>query len=368
MKVLYVTANVLGDSGANAAEIFPRLAVQAPQVDEVIVADHDRNKGFVRDRQGAEFLRLKDRGGGLRQAVRDGLRIAKKAKDRDIDIVHVFYRRQNALMVVFLRLALLVLWAKAKVLMDHRSVNLAKGGDSTRKKLLNLLMQVFAHRLAGNPLAAETNHFFLFKPADIIDLGYDALPEGDAVEPAPDAPCAIWFIGSLKPANRKSEFLIEVFDRIAARRDALTRKVEIHVAGPTRPEQKTALKANPMVTYHGMVPRAKLYDLLRAKPGVGVAFMNMEFHAPAPSLKFVEYAIMRFAIVASDTPGLRTQGRRMNLSGVDYVPEDADAWADRLIAAANGWAGLVPVWDDAPLWSYDSIFERQVLGLYARIV
>lgn len=367
MKILYVTANVLGDAGANAAEIFPRLAVAAPQVTDVIVADYDRNRGFIRDRQGAEFLRLKDRGGGVRQAVRDGLRIAKKAKDREIDVIHVFYRQQNAIMLIFLRLALIALWAKATVLMDHRSVNLARGRDATFKKLRNLVMQVFVHRLAGNPLAAETNHFFLFKPADIIDLGYDALPEGEAVEPEPDAPCAIWFIGSLKPANRKSEFLIETFAKIAERQALLARPAEIHVAGPTRPDQKKALKANPMVTYHGSLPRAELYKLLRARPGVGVAFMNEEFHAAAPSLKFVEYAIMRYAIVASDTPGLRTQGDRMNLPGVVYVPEDTERWAEALISAANDWAGLQPIWQDADLWSYTSIFERQVLGLYERI-
>jgi glycosyltransferase involved in cell wall biosynthesis len=367
MKVLYVTANVLGDPGANAAEIFPRLAVQAPQIDEVIVADYERNRSFIRDRQKAEFLRLKDYGGGVRQSLRDGMRIAKKAKDRDVDIIHVFYRQQNAVLIIFMRVALLLLWARAIVLMDHRSVNLARGANARRKKLLNLVMQVFAHRLAGNPLAAETNHYVLFKPADIIDLGYDALPEGEAVEPAANAPCTIWFIGSLKPRNRKSEFLIEIFARIAERRDALTRPVEIHVAGPTRPDQKKALMANPSVTYHGALPRAELYKLLRAKPGVGVAFMNTQFHAAAPSLKFVEYAIMRYAVVASDTPGLRTQGRRMNLPDVEYVVEDPDLWADRLIAKANGWAGLVPVWSDAELWSYTSIFERQVLGLYERI-
>lgn len=367
MKILYVTANVLGDAGANAAEIFPRLAMQAPNVSEVIVADYDRNKGFIRDKQGAEFLRLKDFGGGLRQAIRDGLRIGKKAKDRRVDVIHVFYRQQNALMLIFLRLTLLLLWARATIVMDHRSVNLARGRDATFKKLRNLIMQVFTHRLAGNPLAAETNHFFLFKPADIIDLGYDALPEGEAVEPAADAPCAIWFIGSLKPANRKSEFLIETFEKIAAQQDQLTRPVEIHVAGPTRPEQKKALKSNAMVTYHGSLPRAKLYELLRAKPGVGVAFMNHEFHAAAPSLKFVEYAIMRYAIVASDTPGLQTQGSRMNLPGVAYVAEDTSLWAQQLISAANAWDGLVPVWQDAELWSYTSIFERQVLGLYERL-
>ena len=367
MKVLYVTANVLGDAGANAAEIFPRLAVQAPAVSEVIVADYERNKGFIRDKQGAEFLRLRDYGGGVRQAFRDGLRIGKKAKDRKVDIIHVFYRQQNAIMLIFLRLTLLLLWARATIIMDHRSVNLARGRDATVKKLRNLAMQVFTHRLAGNPLAAETNHYAIFKPADIIDLGYDALPEGEAVEPPAGAPCAIWFIGTLKPANRKSEFLIETFRNIAEKRADLTRPVEIHVAGPTRPDQKKALKANPLVTYHGSLPRAKLYELLRAKPGVGVAFMNQEFHAAAPSLKFVEYAIMRYAIVASDTPGLQTQGRRMNLPGVTYVPEDPQVWADKLISAANAWHGLVPVWQDAELWSYTSIFERQVLGLYGRI-
>lgn len=367
MKVLYVTANVLGDAGANAAEIFPRLAVSSPQIEDVIVADYDHNKHVIQSRQQAEFLRLKNYGGGLNQAWRDGLRIAKKAKDRKIDVIHVFYRQKNALMVVFLRLALIIIRARATVVMDHRSVNLARGRPAIRKKLRNLLMQMFTHRLAGNPLAAETNHFVVFKPADIIDLGYDALPEGEALNPPPGQPCAIWFIGSLKPMNRKSEFLIEAFHQITQRAQDIARPIEIHVAGPARAEQEFALRMNPMVTYHGSLPRKDLYKLLRARPGIGVAFMNQEFHAAAPSLKFVEYAIMRFGIVASDTLGLRTQGQRMGLTNVDYVPEDPAIWADHLIAAANAWTGLEETWRDADQWSYTSIFERQVLELYGRI-
>lgn len=367
MKILYVTANVLGDAGANAAEIFPRLAAEAPQVSDVTVADYARNRDFIRDRQGAAFLLLAEGGGRVRQARRDAGRIARHAKEHDIDVIHVFYRQQNALMVVFLRLALIAAGARARVLVDHRSVNLTRGGRAVLKGGLNLLMQGFAHHLAGNPLAVETNHPIRFKPCHIIDLGYENLPARDAAETDASETCAIWFIGSLEHANRKSEFLLDVFDRIAAQRARLTRPVEIHVAGPTRPEQEAALRANPMVTYHGHVPRDALYALLRARPGVGVAFMNQQFHGAAPSLKFAEYALMRYAIVASDTRGLRLQGKRMNLPGVQYVAEDAEMWAQALIAAANGWKDLAPLWNDAHLWSYKSIYERQVLGLYGRL-
>lgn len=367
MRILYVTANVLGDAGANAAEIFPRLLVASGKADEIWVADYEANREFIRDTQKAEFLRLKDYGGGIWQTIRDAARIGKKAKDLDVDVIHIFYRQQNAVMTIFLRLVLLMLWARSKVLMDHRSVNLARGRAAITKKLRNFFMQFAVHHFAGNPLAVETNHWVIWKPKHIIDLGYDKLPEGEAIEPPEDAPCAIWFIGSLRPKNRKSEFLIDVFERMAARQDELTRPARIHVAGPTRKDQQQALRSNKFVTYHGSLPRAKLYELLRAKPGIGVAFMNEEFHAAAPSLKFVEYAIMRFGIVASATPGLLTQGKRMNLDDVNYVAEDPQIWADRLISAANAWSGLTPVWADADLWSYDSIFERQVLELYDRI-
>lgn len=366
MKILYVTANVLGDAGANAAEIFPKLALAADPVDHVIVADFARNRDFIRYRQFADFLRLREYKWPIRQAWQAAARIAKKVKDSDVDIIHVFYRQQNIPLIIFLRLALIVLRSNAVLLVDHRSVNLARGWRAGVKKSRNLLMQIFAHRLAGNPWAVETNHFFVFKPKHIIDLGYDKLPGGREKPPGANAPCTIWFIGSLKPKNRKSEFLIEVFDQIAAK-NTTTRPVEIHVAGPTRRAQARALNKNPMVTYHGMLPRADLYKLLREHPGIGMAFMNMEFHSYAPSLKFVEYAIMRYAIIASDTLGLRTQAKRMNLDGVIFATENSQEWAEKLIAAANDWKGLSPTWNDAPLWSYDSIFERQVIGLYERL-
>ncbi len=56
MKVLYVTANVLGDAGANAAEIFPRLAFISPEIEKVIVADFGKNRAFIREKQFGDFL------------------------------------------------------------------------------------------------------------------------------------------------------------------------------------------------------------------------------------------------------------------------------------------------------------------------
>lgn len=366
MRVLYVTANVLGDPGANAAEIFPRLAADNPAVTAVLVADYPRNRDFVETRQGATFLPLSEHSCRLRRAIGDARRIARWASVRDVDIVHVFYRRQNALMLIFLRVGLIWLGARAVLLMDHRSVNLTRGPRAVVKLALNLLMQLFAHRLAGNPCAVDSNHVLRFRPSDIIDLGYENLParHGHA---DPQGPCAIWFVGSLEHANRKSEFLLDVFDRIAAQRDGLSRPARIHVAGPTRPEQAARLRANPLVTYHGQIHRDALYALMRAHPGIGVAFMNTQFHSAAPSLKFAEYGLMRFAIVASDTRGLRLQGARMKIPCVQYVAEDARLWARTLIQTAKDWTDLTPRWETASLWSYTSIYERQVLGLYARL-
>ena len=368
MKVLYVTANVLGDAGANAAEIFPRLAITNQAVDRVIVADYGKNRHIIRDKQFCEFLRLRRPRWGRRLyvAIRNGLRIAKKSKDEGIDFIHVFYRQNSIPLVVFLRIGLFLLRGKSTIIVDHRSVNLARGRREFFKKLSNFVMQVFTHHLAGNPWAVETNHFRVFKPKHIIDLGYDSLPEGDAKELEPDQPVSIWFIGSLKPKNRKSEFLIDVFNWIT-KKEGVSDQFHIRVAGPAKPDQKQALRANPNITYHGRMPRAKLYELLRAQPGVGMAFMNMEFHSYAPSLKFCEYAIMRYSIVSSDTLGLRTQAERMNLDGVIFANEDAEEWADKLIFAAKAWQGLAPEWEDAPLWSYESIFQRQVIGLYEQL-
>jgi hypothetical protein len=368
MKILYVTANVLGDSGANAAEIFPRLAAISREIEQVFVADYSRNKNFVKERQLADFLRLRTRHRPLVNAFRNALRIAKKSKDNDVDVIHVFYRQANIPLVIFLRLALIALWCRATIIVDHRSVNLARGRRATIKKLANMLMQVFAHRLAGNPWAVETNHFFTFKPKDIIDLGYDNLhlPEGNAMPPPP-GPCRnIWFIGTLAPRNRKTEFLIDVFNAINSKTCGQG-DIEIHIAGLARRDQVEALRANPLVKYYGRIPRGKLYELLQSKPGVGAAFMNKEFHAFAPSLKLCEYAIMRFTIVASDTPGHRMQVERMNLPEVVFAEEDVNEWAEKLIVAAEDMRELAPDWLDADLWSYESVFQRQVIGLYERI-
>lgn len=370
MRVMYVTPWVMGDAGANAADIFPRLSVASPDIDKVIVADFPKNKHHIEVRQGADYLRLE----WNKTWLRYGLRIARKAKRENIDIIHVFYRQQNAVLLICIRLGLIAMGCKAKIIMDHRSVNLAKGWRRTRKMMLNWVMQRFTHHLAGNPWAVETNHWSVRKPAHIIDLGYDQLPDGEAREASNvDREVNVWFIGSLKPRNRKSEFLFEVFDRIAERHSQAridgARRIRIQVAGPTKPEQKRRLEANPDVVYHGRLPRAELYKLLRAKPGIGVAFMNHEYHEYAPSLKFAEYAIMRYSILSSDTLGLRTQAERMGMTDqIRFVPEKVDAWADAIIAASDAYQGLEPLWEDSETWSYPDIYRRQVLGLYQSIL
>jgi hypothetical protein len=368
MKVLYVTANVLGDSGANAAEIFPRLAVIAPEFEHVYVADYPRNKGFIREHHLADFLRLRTNRRPLVRAFRNALRIAKKSKDNNVNIIHVFYRLDNVPLVVFLRLALIAFRCRSTIVVDHRSVNLARGRQAIVKKLGNTVMQVFAHRLAGNPWAVETNHFFIFKPKNIIDLGYDnlRLPAGNAMPPPQGSRRNIWLIGTLAPRNRKTEFLIDVFNAINSNMRGHC-DIDIHIAGAARQDQIDALEANPLVTYYGRVPRGQLYELLRCKPGVGVAFMNQEFHAFAPSLKLCEYAIMRFAVVASDTPGLRMQAERMNLPEVVFSGEDVNEWAEKLVVAAEDMSKVIPDWGDAGLWSYEGIFRRQVISLYEGI-
>ena len=369
MRVLYVTSWVMGDAGANAADIFPRLSVQSPEIDQVIVADFPRNKHLIVERQGAEFLRLRKK----RPTILHGIRIARKAKQDKVDVIHIFYRQQNALLLIYLRLVMMLIGCKSQIVMDHRSVNLAKGWRAKRKLALNWVMQRFTHHLAGNPWAAETNHTEIKKPHHIIDLGYDQLPEGEATEPeAIDKTVNVWFIGSLKPRNRKSQFLIDVFDRVselnlgAQWRDE--RRIMIRVAGPTNNKQKKALQANPNVFYHGRLPRHELYKLLRDYPGIGLAFMNHEYHEYAPSLKFAEYAIMRYKIISAATLGLKTQAERMKMEDtIRFVDEDVEAWAQAIIETANEYQGLEPLWEDAETWSYPDIYRRQVLGLYKQL-
>lgn len=366
MKLLYLTTFVLGDAGANAADIFPRLAARSECVDAVYVADFPRNKHHIEARQGARYLRLEWKRSWFRHAAR----VARKCKQERIDIIHVFYRQQNAVLLMFIRFWLLLFGCKTQILMDHRSVNLAKGWRGRRKKWLNLAMQLCTHHLAGNPWAVETNHLTVFRPKHLIDLGYDTLPQGEAI-PAktPITEVVFWFIGTLKPRNRKSEFLLDIFQATHARASNSKRTIRFHVAGPTRDDQEKRLRSLPNVTYHGKLPRHHLYRKLRAHPGIGLAYMNHEFHEHAPSLKFAEYAIMRYGILASDTLGLITQAERMDLpTQVRFLQEDPDVWADAIIAAADDYDGLEPNWAAAPRWSYPAIFDAQVLGLYREMI
>ncbi|MEP4197311.1 MAG: hypothetical protein ABJL99_16945 [Aliishimia sp.] len=367
MKVLYLTSYVLGDSGANAADIFPRLAVLDATIDQVYVADFPKNKFHIETRQAARFLRLEWGRSWFRYAAR----IARKCKQDDINIIHVFYRQQNAVLLIFIRIWLILLRVDSTIIMDHRSVNLAQGFRSWRKKALNLLMQIFTHHLAGNLWAVETNHFFVFKPKHLIDLGYDSLPEvNQSITTNNNRNINVWFIGTLKPRNRKSDFLIDVFARVAEHQSkaATDPRIVIHVAGPTRQDQQDMLLKNPSVVYHGKVPRHELYKLLRDFPGIGLAYMNHEFHEYAPSLKFTEYAIMRFSILSSKTLGLQTQADRMNLpSPITFVKENAEDWTNAIIEATQNYSGLEPSWTDAKKWSYPAIFDRQVSTLYHSI-
>lgn len=367
LRILYVAPWVLGDPGANAADIFPRLSVAHPDIDKTLVADFPKNKFHIETRQGATYLRLEWR----RSMVRYAARIAWKAKQENIDVIHVFYRQQNAVLLVLIRIFLILLRAHTRILMDHRSVNLAKGWRRTRKVIVNFVMQAFCHHLAGNPWAVETNHLRLFRPKTIIDLGYDTEPDPVDTDVISEEAVNVWFIGSLKPKNRKSDFLLDIFDRIDARQNdplrSASRKIRIHVAGTASESQKARLVSNAAVTFHGMMPRPKLYQCLANNPGIGLAYMNTEFHAYAPSLKFSEYAMMRFRILASDTLGLRTQADRMVLPSTIFVPEDEAEWVNAIQSAADTYQGPEPAWADAKNWSYSSIFERQVVRLYRHL-
>ncbi len=361
LKVLYVTSWVLGDPGANAADIFPRLAARHDAVSHVIVADFPKNRFHIQTRQGAEYLRLEWR----RPWVLHAARIARKAKQDGIDVIHVFYRQQNAVLVMLLRGFLHLFGAHARILVDHRSVNLAKGWRRRRKMAVNALMQRAVHHLAGNPWAVETNHKHIRRPRHVIDLGYDRLPA--LPQRGCDTDCThVWFIGTLRPRNRKSEFLLDIFDALAARlADPGTKhRVIVHVAGPATDAQARRLRSNRLVRFYGKLPRMELYERMQMNTGLGLAYMNAEFHSHAPSLKFAEYAVMRFGILASDTVGLMTQARRMGLKGTRFLAEDPNLWADAIVEHAAGDGAAAPIWHNAVHWSYSAIFDRQVIPLY----
>lgn len=363
MRVMYVTARVLGDAGANAAELFPKLAQANDAIDKVIVADFPTNKRYIKEEQRAEFLALGQSKNRLLKPLRDGARLARKAKADDIDIVHFFYRQRNIPMVMSLRVALLVLRARTRVVMDHRSVEiLGKGYKSFLRRLSNQLMQFFIHDFAGNPAAVETNNFWVWRRKHLIDLGYDTLP---TLKPrtAKSDTVNVWYVGTMKPRNRKFDFLLSVFQGLQDHfgSDA---KIRIQVAGTTNQRQAWELGKVDLVTYHGTIPRTELYDLMASEPGVGIAFMNVERHHAAPSLKFVEYAAMGFPVVASNTPGLQMQAERMRYRNVSFVEQNVEEWVAEVAKAVEAWPDNFETWPDRDLWSYAGIFDRQVLGTY----
>ena len=272
MNILYVTANVLGSSGANASEIIPRCCSVHDEIDHYIIADFKRNKKLIQDKLFGEFLKLKYPKRSFFNILKNAGRIAKKAKRSDVDLIHIFYRQENALLCIFIRFFLLIMRSKSKILMDHRSVNLAK--KNRKKLLLNQIMQLFVHALGGNPYAVETNHKLIFKKKYTLDLGYD-IHQNHPIEWS-DNINAIWYIGSLKPKNRQSEFIINLSNFLLYRYRG-SAPFKIHIAGPASREQIIALKKNPLVIYHGKLPRHKLHNLMCKHPGIGLA-INLHQH------------------------------------------------------------------------------------------
>ena len=370
MKILYVTCNVLGDSGANAAELFPKLAAESNWAKQVIVADFRKNENYVEEQQKAEFLCLWQSWPQIRESIHNARQIAWIVKHNDVNIIHIFYREQNVPLLTVLRLLILWYGCDARIIMDHRSVNLARGYRSFRKKLVNIFAMLFSHKLVGNPLAVESNHFFEIKDREIVDLGYDdtVFPNisgllSPDLEAAKNKPVNVWFVGSIKPANRKSWFLIEIFRAFSDRFG--TGEVVFNIAGPANIRQIAELEAIPTVNYLGVLPRGELYAQMKDKPGIGMAFMNKEFHDLAPSLKFVEYALFGYKILASSTVGLKKQAERMKFENVHFVDETVDDWCSYISQAAKEYQASGSVaWKEGPNWSYRSIFERQVRTLY----
>ena len=370
MNILYVTRYVLGDSGANAAELFPKFAAASHWTNNVIVADFAENEKFVRDVQKAKFLCLRKGRSLIRESLSSAREIVRAAIDHDIDIIHVFYRERNVPLVSILRILLMWRGSKAILITDHRSVNLSRGFPSLRKKLINIASALASHQLVGNPLAVESNQFLPSRRHRIVDLGYDDTAVASIADQlsldlkiaAVDA----WFVGSLKPKNRKSWFLIEFMRTFAELFGP--NEVVFNVAGPADNEQIEALSAIPGVNYLGVLSRTELYTQMRDRPGIGLAFMNREFHDLAPSLKFVEYALFGYRVLASSTVGLRMQAARMGFDDVTFVDESVDAWCQSIASAARDYRMRGPAnWTGGDKWSYQSIFDRQVRSLYVEL-
>jgi len=59
MNIIYLTANVLGDAGANAAELFPVLAFKNKKVNNVFVADYGKNKELIKNKLFLPYIKLR---------------------------------------------------------------------------------------------------------------------------------------------------------------------------------------------------------------------------------------------------------------------------------------------------------------------
>ena len=366
MKILYYTLNVLGSNGANAAELFPKLAVNSDYVDHVYVADYEANKAFIQKNQCAEFLKMRrNKGAWLRNAVR----IARKCSREKVDVLHFFYRQSTVLNLIVIKLFFLIYGCRTKVLLDHRSVDLSIGINSKIKKIKNFGAQLGCDMLAGNPYAVETNHFYIFKKKEVIDLGYDSLPEISEQIKYNSKQINFWYVASLMPKNRKTEFLLDVFDEINKALTPEQRAVtKIWVAGSGSPYQVKRLNDNPIVHYFGRVDRKLLYMNMAKYPGFGIAYMNRNRHEFAPSIKFAEYAALKFQIVASSTTGLKLQALRMNISNVNFVEQEVDAWVKECTRLINEGYEPANLWKDQEMWSYRKIFDLQVMELYQSLI
>lgn len=365
MNIMYLTANVLGDSGANAAEIFPKEAQLSSMIDNVYVADFNKNKKYITEVQHVKFLKIRYKKFSFLNILKNSIRITILCKRHDITLIHCFYRSKNMHLISLIKLFLLLTNVKTKILLDHRSVNLAKGAMKIQKLLINQIFSPFIDYFSGNTFAVETNYIFCPKNKYIIDLGYDKLPKPIRVLSNQNNHINVWYIGNLIAKNRNAEFILNIFD-LLSKHVSVNKTFTIHIAGPLSNYNKVKIYNKNSINYHGVVERSELYKLLQRFPGIGIAFMDYKNHNFAPALKLIEYSIFGFKIIASDTQGLRLQQQRARLPNITFVNHDLSSWVNAILKEIYEPAKY-DTWIDSNKWSYSMIFKKQVLPIYKKI-
>ena len=379
MNVAFFSLNVLGTQGAIAAETYIREASKQDKIDKVFVFDAPRNKSII-EGFGSVFLRLRNNKKYVNRIL-NAIRIFKLIKRNQIKVLHFFYRLNNIPTISLAKILCILFNVNCTFICDHRSVNLSP--TPNRRKALNLLLFP-VDIYAGNINAVKTNHFFHFSKkkieAKIFDLGWNdflfnkidktsqlyyqkSLPLYRDKNITSEDRIVIWYVGTLSKANREPLFIpktLEILSQILGDSDYIFK-----IAGPCSQEVRKYLKKIKKVKILGKISQRSLYQRMysdKHKNSIGLAYMASLRHQMAPSLKIVEYALLGFKIVASDTIGMRQQAERFGLEVGAFTKNTPELFADSIIKLIN--QKKEPNWERREDYKYSQLFKDQVLPVY----